>query len=53
MKALLAALLICACSATKEMFPTATEQQRQWKQEYREGKISWSEYQAKLATEKK
>jgi outer membrane biogenesis lipoprotein LolB len=53
MKALIAALLICACSATRETFPTNTANEKLWKQEYRDGKISWSQYQAKLKTEKK
>lgn len=50
---LIAALLLCACVATKEPFPTNTESERLWKQEYRDGKISWSEYQLKLNTEKR
>jgi len=53
MKSIIAALMLCCCTATKEPFPTATESERQWKQEYRDGKLSWSEYQEKLRTEKR
>lgn len=52
MKSLLAALILSACTATQNPFPTNTEQERQWKKEYTDGKISWSEYQAKLKSEK-
>jgi len=52
MKSIIAALLICSCVATKT-FPTDTANERAWKQLYSEGKISWSEYQALLKSEKK
>lgn len=51
-KPIIAAFLLCCCTATKPTFPTNTEQERQWKQEYSAGKISWSEYQNKLKSEK-
>jgi outer membrane biogenesis lipoprotein LolB len=53
MKPLLASFLIAACTLYHETFPENTAKERQWKQEYRDGKLTWSEYQEKLRTEKK
>jgi len=47
-KPLLAALLISACSATHETFPTNDAVQIEALKEYRDGKLTWSQYQAKL-----
>ncbi len=53
LKPILIALLICSCVASRPVFPTNTEDERHWKQQYRDGEITWSQYQSLLQTEEK
>lgn len=46
-KAIIAALILAACSS-EHSFPTNTAQEAQLRQDYRDGKITYSEYQEKL-----
>ncbi len=52
LKPILLAFLICSCVASKPVFPTDTKAEQRWEQEYRDGKLSWSEYQSLLKGEK-
>ena len=52
MKSILIALILASCS-TKPILPSNTDDERKWKQEYVDGKITYSEYQSRLKNEKK
>lgn len=49
-KSVLFAILLASC-ASKETFPTHSQDEQKWLQEYRDGKITWSEYQTLLKSE--
>lgn len=51
-KVILAAFLIASCTS-KPVFPTRNADETKWEQQYRDGEITWAEYQDKLKSEKK
>lgn len=51
-KSILFAILLASC-ASKETFPTHSQDEQKWLQEYRDGDISWEQYQERLKNEKK
>lgn len=50
MKSILFALLLASCSS-RPLYPTDNADEKRWLQEYRDGKITWSEYQSLIAAE--
>lgn len=50
LKSLLAALLLASC-VSKPTYPTNTDDEKLWKQQYQDGQIDWDEYQELLRTE--
>lgn len=50
-KLVLVALLVASCTSTKPLFPTNTQQEKECKQAYTEGKISYSKYKECIESE--
>ncbi len=51
-KSILVAMMLCSCLNSRPAMPTNTENEKHWKQEYADGKISYAEYQSLLKGEK-
>lgn len=49
--AFVAALVLASC-VSKPLYPTANADERKWLQDYRDGKMSWSDYRQHLNAEK-
>jgi hypothetical protein len=47
--------VLCSCPScgSHPAYPQTNANEVQWKQDYRDGKINWEQYQSKLDAEKK